>query len=674
MCKIQMQQSKTIRISRAFHAALSRGSFSLICIIALCSLVLASSVSAMLKAAETSPKVMASVQPTEIFEGESTVLTVSIIAPSADAQIDVHPLEKNFFVENLGSTRRTSVKTGSSGTELIRENSIDLRFRITPKDIKSTTIPGISVTEGKQTFTSNPIELKIKEPSVTDYLLIETTVSPSAETYPLRPLEISVNVLVKEGAEQFQKYDPLAVANKFGAPQLTIPWLENDAIEKEAVWDEETTEWLSSLENPRYGFKLNNYNLIPFGFGGSLMNFKSNAALFLPKPEKTLRKNAHGDDVSYWKYSFKRRLRFVNSTSIRLEPATIKGVFSESNNPDDRSAREFYLKSDAVELAIKAIPEQNAPDDYVGVFGKIKMNATLSNSTLSVGEVATLSIELQGYGSFDNVRAPNLESFPQLVESFKTYPPTEESLQDGVVYHYQIRPLKSGSLVIPAISASFFNVETGKFERLQTDPFELDVRQGTLNEQDKQDEIFGNANDVDSPTSNAKRLDKKFVAIGITILLSIALASLLAYGVKFVLVKRAEAIAASNRHIIDVAQRALERGLRDYSTSPELGLQSIRLVFLRLVAKQFNQRPDSITDAEFEGFLEREFPDGSAHDDAISRMRAFLKYSERRRFAADNNADPHFTRDVEQLFNAWVELLTVKVKRLTTIARVDDEK
>ena len=136
--------------------------------------------------------------------------------------------------------------------------------------------------------------------------------------------------------------------------------------------------------------------------------------------------------------------------------------------------------------------------------------------------------------------------------------------------------------------------------------------------------------------------------------------------------KRAEAIAASNRHFVDVARQELKLALQEYSRSPTKGLTLIRLVFLRLVGRKFDQNVDSITDAEFADFLTQEFANSESNDNATARMREFLLYAERQRFAACADADPQFARNVENLLASWIELLSAKFKRLESIALRDN--
>ena len=628
-------------------------------------------------AADPKSKATATIQPLEIYEGESTVLTISIDNPGDDVDIDVQPLEKDFIVERLGATRRTSVKTVRNGNGLaqaIEDTSVDFKFRITPKVKTSAVIPELTVNDGDHSYISNSLVLKINEASATDVLVIETSVAPKTEIYPLQPLEMGVDVFIKENPGKYQRYDPLALTvENFNVPQLTIPWLEDENIDKNAIWEESTSEWLSSMENARYGFRLNEYQSQPFGLGSFSLFFDSGSTFFLPKPEKAVRKDSNGNDANYWKYSFKRKLRVSTATTFHLAPSTFKGTVVDFTNPDEPRPQQIYVKSNSVDLTIKAIPEENAPSDYIGVFGNVKMSGSLSNATLAVGDVATLAIKLSGYGSFDDVRPPHIENEPRIVNSFKTYPPTEEPLRDGVIYNYQIRPIKEGKLTIPSITASFFNVETGKFERLQTEPFELDVRKGVLRSEEEPDFVDkSRSGDEKGLISERSFLTPKRVILGSVTFLTIALAILLGCGVKIMLKKRAEAIAASNRHFVDVARQELKLALQEYSRSPTKGLTLIRLVFLRLVGRKFDQNVDSITDAEFADFLTQEFANSESNDNATARMREFLLYAERQRFAACADADPQFARNVENLLASWIELLSAKFKRLESIALRDN--
>ena len=650
--------------------------------------------SALAPAAEPSdPQLSLALDSEMIYEGESTVLIVSVINAQPDEDPDVSALEQDFTVESLGASTRSSINVSyeNSRQNRVEIRAIDYRYRITPKKTGNLTVPCPQVKVDGSTLAANSLSLSVKEQTKTDVVLLESSITPEADVYPLVPFEVSIDVLIKEPKEKLSAADLLNfMSRETGAPQLTIPWLQSRAVAANTIADVETEQWLNSL-NSRFGFAINNYKTSPFDDFGFSSFFERRSALFLPEPVAVERTDANGQKTRYAKYSFKRVMRAPNPTTLTLGPCSLKGVFIDASDIDNPKTVPVFLSTKTVTVNVKSIPEDQAPENYIGVYGKVTQKVSISSDDVAVGDGLTLTVAFQGYGSFENAQAPDLNKLFDGKGSFKVYPATERSLEDGVAFDYKLRPTQSGAQEIPAIQTSYFNVEKGQFEQNESEPVELTVRESLL------PNVDDDSNLADQTDSNAsadgesdRRANDKLTAqsalvkkIGLALGL-LALVVLAVFSIRKFLQFYAAQVALSNKRIVEAAQRRLDGALDKMKTAPSEGIQQLRLAFILLIRKRFRQSPDALTDAEVVEFFQNELSETGGNRafklfkedpqkyaenrDVLRRTLEFFQKAEEIRFGGASVVDVNFTNDVRELFDKWIHFLREQTKKLTSLS------
>lgn len=632
-------------------------------------------------AASGEPQASLRVEPPEFYEGESALLVLSVTNARPDKSPVLEELEKDFVVETLTSSTQSSVRIINGSREESR--TIDYRFRLTPKHAGTFTInsPEIIV-EGKP-LNASPVTVTVREQTTTDLVAIEVVANPSESIYPLVPFDVSVNVFIKAYPEKYKEYDPLAlIVHNLSAPQLSVPWLESTMFE-DVVVAEPLDDWLEALSSNDYGFALNNYRLSGsvFDFGLSFFDEPVRKSFFLPKPQEVERKDASGANVKYWKYSFTRKMRATIPSKLSFAPATLKGAFLDFTDSENPVSRSVFLSTPPIEIQIKNIPEEDAPDDYLGVYGKISQKATLSSQEASVGDALTLSLEYTGYGSFTTATAPDFSDQEGIKGVFRVYPASERSIDSGVVFDYKLRPLKEGSVSIPAIRTSFFNVETGQFEPMISEAIPVRVREGVLTEDE--DELNKDVAETTSRHESGpageetilkrQRQFKRFVAVVLSIVAAATALVLLFFVGRSALRANAQRIASSNRRILESARKTLNSGLTKLDIEPYEGFSQIRLAFLQLVAKRLPRSLDSYTDAEIQDFLEHEFAKDAGKEpkfkETLEKIKEFLLQSEKFRFGGKSSLDANIRSNVTSLFDGWTEILLSRTRKLSHLSR-----
>ncbi len=688
------------------HARLSFGSFAtgvnLLYAIAIAAVCLMCSSLFVSGAYADGERVVMGLSASSIYEGESTVLSVSVVNYKLDEEPNVEALSEDFNVNSLGSSTQSSVNVQylNGAPKRVETKAIIYQYELTPKHSGVLTIASPQMKVDGRPVTADPVILTVKGSTQTDIVLLESSVSPQEAIYPLIPFEITVDVLVKAPPQKYAETDLLGlISQQLGAPQLIIPWLQSRSVMANTVVDEELEDWLEKLNDSRSGFALNNFQLSrsPFDFGFSFFD-ERRPAMFLPKPERVERPDASGNTVEYFKYSFKRTYRAQAPTTLQFAASTLKGRFVNFENEDEPQPEAVYISTKPFTVTIQTIPEDQTPNNYVGIYGSVKQMVSVSSTEVAKGDAFTLTIAYKGYGAFEGAKAPDLSTLLAKDGKFKCYPASERALEDGVAFDYKLRPLEQGVQTIPEIKASYFNVEQKNFTEETSSPIKINVRESLLTQTDDEDDediAQTQADHSNASLTLAEQLEaeKKRTRAALTLvaaLVGLGIAVALVFGaIKFVKYNKRR-IEASNKRLIDNAQKRLALGLEQTAIAPIEGLQSLRIAFVQLIGKQFVQSVDALTDAEIVEFFETELDENKPsrlfkldkqdvatrqeNIETLRQMRDFYKKAEQLRFGGARSVDPKFTSEVQTLFHDWVKLLCANIKKLSSVAVADVQK
>jgi len=147
---------------------------------------------------------------------------------------------------------------------------------------------------------------------------------------------------------------------------------------------------------------------------------------------------------------------------------------------------EHSLKSSPIKIKVLPHPENNKPLSFTGAVGQLKMNSSLSSSSVKANEAINLKIKVSGKGNIPLVDDLNIE-FP---DDFETYDPKVndniKTSHNGVTgsreYDYLIIPRHAGTFTIDPIEFSYFDPATKKYKTITSEPFTINVEKGEGND------------------------------------------------------------------------------------------------------------------------------------------------------------------------------------------------
>ncbi len=156
-----------------------------------------------------------------------------------------------------------------------------------------------------------------------------------------------------------------------------------------------------------------------------------------------------------------------------------RSVFDDFFNMGRAQQVPLTLKTSAVSVNIKDLPENGKPADFAGAVGNYKFETSLSNKEAKTDEPITYTLKISGTGNLKFVDAPEL-TFP---DEFEVYDPkTKESITntaDGMSgtkqYDYLVIPRQPGEYKIETKSFSWFDPGSAKYFTTNSPEFTVKV-------------------------------------------------------------------------------------------------------------------------------------------------------------------------------------------------------
>lgn len=135
------------------------------------------------------------------------------------------------------------------------------------------------------------------------------------------------------------------------------------------------------------------------------------------------------------------------------------------------------VKSPAVSMNVKGLPEEGKPDQFSGAIGTFTLDIQAQPTRIAPGDPVTLSMSITGSGNFDNVSAPSLTD----TEGIKVYSPTASFQQGGgqgddqKIFEQAIVITDPKVNQIPPAVFSYFDPLKEQYQTLFSDPIPIEL-------------------------------------------------------------------------------------------------------------------------------------------------------------------------------------------------------
>ncbi|WP_294597143.1 BatD family protein [uncultured Rikenella sp.] len=139
------------------------------------------------------------------------------------------------------------------------------------------------------------------------------------------------------------------------------------------------------------------------------------------------------------------------------------------------------LSTPVVRIRVKELP-QPQPSDFNGAVGQFQLTGVISGDRFPAHSAGSISLRLNGTGNFPLIEAPRIE-LPVAFEQFDTKMTerlvnTPRGTTGERTYEYPFIARAEGTYEIPAVGFSYFDPVAGRYDRLTTDAFHVEIVRG----------------------------------------------------------------------------------------------------------------------------------------------------------------------------------------------------
>lgn len=407
-----------------------------------------------------------------------------VYATVSDNEVSVgQTLAYNIIIENMeggssGNPRLPDIKgfrllNTQTGTEA-RSEFVNGKFTLVKKQIYTYflapeapgtyTLGAAEVVVGGQTYRTQSISIKVLGGNAPQRAQSRDQVVDEQDSYdPFEEADKIFDQLLKRSLPQAQQ--DLKI-NPDEAFFVRVEVDKNQAYVGEqvtATWYLYTRNNLTNFEPVKYpdlkGFWKEDIEI------ATRLNFENVVINGIPYRKALL--------VSYALFPLKAGTATIDSYKLKATAMIVNpmGVFGRPYT--------FTKTNPPVKINVLPIPTENQPADFSNAVGSFNMTAQVDRTNVAVNEPFTFKLRFDGRGNAKQIELPALN----LSDKFEQYDTKEESkfYKDGTSFkQFEILliPRVTGALEIPALSASFFNPQSKKFERKSTQPIKLNVTQG----------------------------------------------------------------------------------------------------------------------------------------------------------------------------------------------------
>jgi hypothetical protein len=371
----------------------------------------------------------ASVDQNVVAADEVFTLSITVSGASDAVAPDLSRL-RGFDVISTGESRSISMVNGATSIQTVYD------YVLRPQSQGSKTIPSIQVRAGGQVLRTNPVSVQVMAP--------RGGASSAPPTLPMPSIPPS-------GTQQGRGDDVFVRCT----------------VDKKQAYVGEQILLTFSLY---YATQLGSADYDPPGTEG----FRTQP---LPAPP------ARYEVVNGRQYVLKQDLKLLFPTAPGTRTITPAKVQYTAGfwDPTPRT-----LTTDPITIQVARLPEAGKPASFSGVVGHLDVDAHVDHDTIRMGEAATLTVAVSGWGNLDAMEAPKL-ALPAGLRQYQSSEHREvqpQPLGDGfrmggeALFDDVIIPTTVGDLTVPPVEVGYFDPETGRYDIARSRPVALHVKPG----------------------------------------------------------------------------------------------------------------------------------------------------------------------------------------------------
>jgi hypothetical protein len=175
---------------------------------------------------------------------------------------------------------------------------------------------------------------------------------------------------------------------------------------------------------------------------------------------------------------------------ITIDPVQISVLIQQKSGQSDPFFGDFFstyqtipkaVASHTVRVKVKPLPGIQ-PADFSGIVGKLDLKATLNKDSLNVNDAVNFKVTISGSGNLKIAATPVLKLSPDIEVYDPKISDDIKNSANGTTgqrsFEYLLIPRHFGDFTIPPLSYSYFDISTGRYQKLTTEEFHFRAKKG----------------------------------------------------------------------------------------------------------------------------------------------------------------------------------------------------
>lgn len=306
---------------------------------------------------------------------------------------------------------------------------------------------------------------------------IETIIACTNRTILVdSPFKVSLSVLLRALPSPNEAIEPVWVDNPLHIQADFLNFPEIDGL-KSPDPNKALGKFTTDRDRRGATFSINDY--VERGFGGSLFSFNADPFKEIPIKFRIRPELIDRSGTNWWRYTMDFDYFPKSEGDYTFGPVSLKGSIITGANADG-SARmaEVFVIGPAITVHVIPPPEEGRPEWYSGGVGRsLNLKASLDTTRCKVGDPLSLTLDMTGDMSADNIRPPILNLQANMTKDFRIYDDVieSESIPNGKRFRYRIRPLRAGTLELPAIKTAYYDTAKLAYVTVRSAPLPIQV-------------------------------------------------------------------------------------------------------------------------------------------------------------------------------------------------------
>ena len=198
--------------------------------------------------------------------------------------------------------------------------------------------------------------------------------------------------------------------------------------------------------------------------------------------------------INYYVAEYNKVYLFPQRTGvITIDPVELECIVRRATQRQPRNIFEQFfgaggyedvaikVKSKAVKVEVKDLPNENKPSDFTGAVGNFSYKAEISKEQVKANDAVNIKLTVTGKGNIKLLEAPKLN----LPESFEAYDPkisenvkTIDGVSGSKTFDYLVIPREKGEFVLSDLGFSYFDTDKKQYVNLPSPDIKLTVLEG----------------------------------------------------------------------------------------------------------------------------------------------------------------------------------------------------